>query len=42
MSKEPGGDPTTGSRMVEAARTKKLDPALKKQIEPQEEKEKKS
>jgi tetratricopeptide (TPR) repeat protein len=42
VSKEPGGDPTTGSRMVEAARTKTLDPALKKQIEPEDEKEKKS
>ena len=42
VSKEPGGDPTTSSRMVEAARTKKLDPELKKQIQPEEEKEKKS
>ena len=42
VSKEPGGDPTATSRMIEAARTKTLDPALRKQIEPAEEKEKKS
>jgi len=33
-----GADVATAGKLVEAAKTKKLDPALKKQIEPQEEK----
>ncbi len=35
VSKEPGADATT-AQLVEAARSKKLDPALRKQIEPEE------
>ncbi|HEV2295919.1 MAG TPA: tetratricopeptide repeat protein [Tepidisphaeraceae bacterium] len=38
VSKEPGADAATSAQMIEAARAKKLDPALRKQIEPEVEK----
>ena len=38
LTQQQGADVTTAGKLVEAAKTKKLDPALKKQIEPQEEK----
>jgi tetratricopeptide (TPR) repeat protein len=38
LTQEQGGDATMAAKLVEAAKTKKLDPALKKQIEPGDEK----
>jgi len=38
VTKEQGADPLMAAKLVEACKTKKLDPALKKAIEPQEEK----
>ncbi|MGB7159564.1 MAG: tetratricopeptide repeat protein [Tepidisphaeraceae bacterium] len=35
VSKEPGSDPAMAAQLIEAAKSKKLDPALKKQIEPE-------
>ena len=38
LSKEQGADPVLSGKMIDAAKAKKLDPALRKQIEPEDEK----
>ncbi len=42
VSQAPGSDPGQSAQLLEAAKSKKLDPALRKQIEPKEKEEKKS
>ena len=38
LTQQQGGEAAMGAKLLEAAKTRKLDPALKKQIEPEEEK----